>query len=585
MGQGRGQGEGRGRVWVGPVGGAWPAQKPRTHPIEAAQVLHPVFVPVLVVVDDSMLLVHAAGLERMEALRWPPGKGTQGKWPHRWPHIHPPRPDHTPTRPGASSTKVSVTSLGGVLPPESPCGPDPISPPSTKEPRVPPAPPATLGPPSVTSGHQQASAHCPPCHCSRGSVGRMDTLQCSRTGCSLPRAGAGGGTGEDQSPEGGSKRGWGAQGSPHPPSQSRSAHLSEWGTRAHMHAHVRRRTPGSHTLSAHPAAQVPPPWPPAPSHGQAAVSPPRATEAGTRSQGHILLGQEAPAQAALPSQGAGGLGTEHHRPPRGHTSVRRTHPSGPGAAVSLRGRASGVTGRTGRQGALPLSPPGVPTRHPTSRAHSWGPRGPRATRTGPPGPGEGGPAPEPPCQHPLGFSGLTGAGPVPFPASAVLPATATGSYFLSEALPTQPLQHHPETTSFQGRLQHPPPGWELPGPGLLPHPETSAGKGEADVGSGPALPAPKVTQPGQGTEAGPGKENPAGGLAGDTALGLSWMLRLALAGRGITTLLWWGPRSGLLGPHLIPPRTRRPLEGVGLHGWFQGQCRVRGASRGQPGPP
>lgn len=78
VGAGRGQGVG-GHVWVGPVRGAWPAQKPHTHPVEAAQVLHPVFVPVLVVVDDSMLLVHAAGLERTEALRWHPGKGTQGK--------------------------------------------------------------------------------------------------------------------------------------------------------------------------------------------------------------------------------------------------------------------------------------------------------------------------------------------------------------------------------------------------------------------------------------------------------------------------------------------------------------------------
>lgn len=34
-----------------------------THPIETAQVLHPVLVTVLVVVDDSMLLVHATGLE------------------------------------------------------------------------------------------------------------------------------------------------------------------------------------------------------------------------------------------------------------------------------------------------------------------------------------------------------------------------------------------------------------------------------------------------------------------------------------------------------------------------------------------
>lgn len=304
-----------------------------------------------------------------------------------------------------------------------------------------------------------------------------------------------------------------------------------------------------------------------------------ATEAGARSQGRGLLGQEAPAQAALPSQGAGGLCAESHRPPRGHTSVRRTHPSGPGAAVSLRGPASGVACRTSAKGRCHSALQECP-RDALRPGHTRGAHVPPGT--GPPGPGEGGPAPEPPRHHPRGFLGLTGEGPVPFPASAVPPATATGSYFLSEALPTQPLQHHPETTSFQGRLQHPPPAWELPGPGLLPHPETSAGKREADMGSGPALPAPKVTQPGQGTEAGPGRENPSGGLAGATALGLSWMLRLALAGRGTATLLWWGPWRQLLGPHLIPPRTLGPLEGVGLQGWFQGQCRVRGASRGLP---
>lgn len=38
-----------------------------THPIETAQVLHPVFITVLVVVDDSMLLVHTAGLQEMDS--------------------------------------------------------------------------------------------------------------------------------------------------------------------------------------------------------------------------------------------------------------------------------------------------------------------------------------------------------------------------------------------------------------------------------------------------------------------------------------------------------------------------------------
>lgn len=267
-----------------------------------------------------------------------PGRGTKGSGPKGSGPTGGPastRPDQITPRPGLGprSTKVSVTSLGGVLPPESPCGPDPVSPPSTKEPRVPPTPPAALGPPSVTSGHQQASAQCPPRHCSWGSVGRMDTLQCSGTGCSLPRAGVGGGArGRTRAQREDQRRAGGLRGAPIPPSQSHSAHLSEWGTRTHMNAHICWRTPGSHTLSAHPAAQVPPPWPPA--HQDPAQlpymvklqSPPRATEAGTRSQGHVLLGQEAPAQAALPGQGAGGLGTEHHRPSRGHTSVRRPSP-------------------------------------------------------------------------------------------------------------------------------------------------------------------------------------------------------------------------------------------------------------------
>lgn len=37
-------------------------RQPGTHPIQAAQVLHPVLVPVLVVIDDGVLLVNAAGL-------------------------------------------------------------------------------------------------------------------------------------------------------------------------------------------------------------------------------------------------------------------------------------------------------------------------------------------------------------------------------------------------------------------------------------------------------------------------------------------------------------------------------------------
>lgn len=548
-------------------------------------------VPVLVVVDDSMLLVHAAGLERTEALRWPPRKGNQGKWPqgkwpHRWPRIHPPRPDHTPTRPGASQHKGLSHVSGGSAPPRKPMRAGPSQPAQHQGASGSSHPTCRSGPSLCDQWAPAGQRPMPSPPLLLGERGKDGHPPMLRDRLFTPKGGGGGwGTGEDQSPEGGPKEGWGAQGSPDPtqPIPQRTP-LRVGDTHTHERArllayarlaHAERSScrPGASAL----ATSSPGPRP-APLHGQAAVSTP-----GDRGRDEVTGSRSARSGSASTGRPARPRGwRSRHRAsppiPRPHLS-EETHPSGPGAAVSLRGPASGVTGRTGRQGALPLSPPGVPTRHPTSRAHSWGPRGPRTTRTGPPGPGEGGPAPEPPRHHPLGFSGLTGEGPEPLPASAVPP---TGSHFLSEALPTQPLQHHPEATSFQGRLQHLPPGWELPGPGLLPHPETSAGKGEADVGSGPALPAPKVTQPGQGTEAGPGKENPAGGLTGATALGLSWMLSLALAGRGTMALLWWGPRSGLLGPHLIPPRTLGPLEGVGVQGWFQGQRRVRGASRGLP---
>ena len=446
-----------------------------------------------------------------------PGRGPRGSSPTGGPASTRPA-QITPDQAWGLQHKGLSHVSGGSAAPRKPMRAGPSWPAQHQGASVPPAPPAALGPPSVTSGHQQASAHCPPATAPGGAWGGCTPSSAPGQAVHSQGRGRTRAQREDQRGAGG------LRGAPTPPSQSHSAHLSEWGARTRMHAHVRRRTPGSHTLSAHSAARAGPAWPPAPQdpaqlpRAVKLQSPTRATEAGARSQGRVLLGQEAPAQAALPSQGAGGLGAERHRPPRGHTSVRRIHPSGSGAAVSLRGPASGVAGRTGAKGRCHSALQECP-QEALRPGHTGGAHVPPGT--GPPGPGEGGPAPEPPRHHPLGFSGLTGEGPVPFPASAVPPATATESYFLSEALPTQPLQHHPETTSFQGRLQHPPPGWELPGPGLLPHPETSAGKGEADMGSGPALPAPKVTQPGQGTEAGPGRENPAGGLAGATALGLS----------------------------------------------------------------
>lgn len=46
--------------------GWFQARAQYTHPIETAQVLHPVFITVLVVVDDSMLFVHTTGLEETD---------------------------------------------------------------------------------------------------------------------------------------------------------------------------------------------------------------------------------------------------------------------------------------------------------------------------------------------------------------------------------------------------------------------------------------------------------------------------------------------------------------------------------------
>lgn len=190
---------------------------------------------------------------------------------------------------------------------------------------------AALGPPSVTSGHQLASTHCPPHHCSWGSVGRAGHPPMLQDRLFTPK---GGGPEEDGSPEGGSKGGLGGSGSPDPTSQSHSAGPSEWWTRTHMHAHFRWRAPGWHTLSVHPAAQVPhehvytclrpghqltraPPssltWssgsPSTPRERQGRGH--RVTFCSIRKRQHRL---------SCPAKGLG-VSAQHRGPPRGHASV------------------------------------------------------------------------------------------------------------------------------------------------------------------------------------------------------------------------------------------------------------------------
>lgn len=98
------------------------------------------------------------------------------------------------------------------------------------------------------------------------------------------------------------------------------------------------------------------------------------------------------------------------------------------------------------------------------------------------------------------------------------------------------------------------------------------------MGSGPALPAPKVTQLGRGTKAGPGKETAAGRLAGATALGLSWVPRPALAGRGMTTLLCDSPRVGCRAPTSSCHGPLGPWREWGCRG-FKGGAESTGPAR------
>ena len=202
----------------------------------------------------------------------------------------------------------------------------------------------------------------------------MHTLQCSRTGCSLPRAG------EDQSPEGGSKGGRGAPGSPHPaqPIPQRTP-LRVGGT----HTHARARPPpypelahaecafcrpgGSSVATSSPGPR------PAPSRGQAAVSRP-----GDRGRGEVTGSRSArpgSTSAGRPAQPRGWRSRRRASPPPARPHLGKEDPPLGFRGSCIPPRSSLRSGRQDRrQGALPLSPPGVPTRSPTSRAHWWGPR-------------------------------------------------------------------------------------------------------------------------------------------------------------------------------------------------------------------
>ena len=365
----RGRGWGHDEGWSQGVGrtglgrGAGPAQRPCTHPIEAAQVLDPVLVPVVVVVDDSMLLVHTAGLGRHRN----PRAAVRARRPRRWRHPAGGPAPHSPTLP-------HPTTIPPPGPwPRSPRGPTHASTPQAHVPQkahpglTRPAvlateqatgfllpQPATRAPPVVISPprHQEASAPCHPSHCSRVSVGGAGNARKIWDTLFTPKGRAGW-------PGAAGSKGYGCSGGARPRPAWPTAHTSR--SDGHVHTRVTCLRPhclllactGSHVLST-PSTQMPQarehvqvappralpalPWPPAdpgplpkdrhpaPSHSQAGGPQPlhsRDTEAGTGPQGHILLDQAPPARAALPSQGAGGLDTERitTAQPAAHTSL------------------------------------------------------------------------------------------------------------------------------------------------------------------------------------------------------------------------------------------------------------------------
>lgn len=235
----RSRGWGHNMGWSQGVGGTGlgrgvgPAQRPCTHPIEAAQVLDPVLVPVSVVVDDSVLLVHTAGLGRHTNSR----VADRARRPRRWRHprrpcsplSNPPPPDHnTTTRPLATQPMRSHPRLhtSSVCAPEGPPRPDPASHPGHGAGRgVPPAPACLPGPSRCDQPSTAPGGQCPPAipATAPGSAWEgLGMLGRSGTRCSLPRAGQAGRGRQDQR----------ADPSPHQPSPQRTP-LGVTDTRTH----------------------------------------------------------------------------------------------------------------------------------------------------------------------------------------------------------------------------------------------------------------------------------------------------------------------------------------------------------------
>lgn len=128
-------------------------RRPGTHPIQAAQVLHPVLVPVLVIVDDGVLLVHAAGLGDTDNFQvaFPVGQDPGDRGPHH--------PNNTIITTGAPITTIPTPAHR----PQSPGSPAHILTPQVCAPWK--AHPGLTRPPGHTTGVCQDARQVPLTHC------------------------------------------------------------------------------------------------------------------------------------------------------------------------------------------------------------------------------------------------------------------------------------------------------------------------------------------------------------------------------------------------------------------------------------
>lgn len=173
-----------------------------------------------------------------EALRWPPGRGPRGRDPTGGPaSTHPAQvTPHQAARLTAHASQSRLHTSVCAPPQKAHAG---QTQPARAAPRslgFLPHQPAALGPPSVASGHQLASTHCPPRHCSWGSVGRAGHPRMLRDRLFTPKGlEAGGGL----EPKGRIKGTAGGSGSPNPhPTQPvpLCTPLGVVDTRTHAHA-------------------------------------------------------------------------------------------------------------------------------------------------------------------------------------------------------------------------------------------------------------------------------------------------------------------------------------------------------------